>query len=102
MISFVEIIGYAMNASEPAIAYQHRQLQMLRDRLKSTIDSTNDQEKLQACLDILEIPPMPCIYTDEEFTHELAYSEASGNATPQEVNTFLDRWKVIVHLTAAE
>ena len=45
---------------------------------------------------------MPCIYTDEEFTHELAYSEASGNATPQEVNTFLDRWKVIVHLTAKE
>ena len=45
---------------------------------------------------------MPCIYTDEEFTHELAYSEASGNATPQEVNTFLDRWRVIVHLTTAE
>ena len=84
-----------MNASEPAIAYQHRQLQMLRDRLKSTIDSTNDQEKLQACLDILEIPPMPCIYTDEEFAHELALFEASGNATQQEVNAFFDRWKAL-------
>ena len=91
-----------MNASEPAIAYQRIQLQILRDKLKSTIDSTTDKEKLQACLDILEIPPMPCIYTDEEFAHELALSEASGNATPQEVNTFLDRWKVIVHLTTAE
>ena len=83
-----------MNASEPAIAYQHRQLQMLRDRLKSTIDSTNDQEKLQACLDILEIPPMPCIYTDDEFAHELALSEASGDATPQEMNAFFNRWRV--------
>ena len=43
----------------------------------------------------------PCIYTDEEFTHELALSEASGNATPQEVNTFLDRWIVIGERTAA-
>ena len=83
-----------MNASEPAIAYQHIQLQMLRDRLKLTIDSINDKEKLQACLDILGIHPMPCIYTDDEFAHELTLSEASGNATLQEVNTFLDRWKV--------
>ena len=83
-----------MNASEPAIAYQHSQLQILRDRLKSTIDSTTDKEILQACLDILKIPPMPCIYTDDEFAHELALSEASGDATPQEMNAFFNRWKV--------
>ena len=38
---------------------------------------------------------MPCIYTDEEFAHELALSEASGNATQQEVNAFFDRWKAL-------
>ena len=69
-------------------------VRMNSNALVSLIDSTTDKEKLQACLDILEIPPMPCIYTDDEFVHELALSEASGDATPQEMNAFFNRWKV--------
>ncbi len=37
---------------------------------------------------------MPCVFTDEEFKRELEESEASGNASKEEVKAMFAKWGV--------
>lgn len=81
-----------MKVSEPAVAYNTPYLQGLKNRLISSIDSTTDERKLEACLELLHADEMPGIYSDEEFAEELRLSESEGNATKAEVNAFFAKW----------
>ena len=82
-----------MKVSEPAVAYNTSALQTLKDKLIHVINGTEDEEKLQECLDILyEKKEMPGIYSEEEFAEELLLSESGGNATKAEVNAFFAKW----------
>lgn len=83
-----------MKVSEPAAAYGLSTLNILKSRLKSTIDAVNDESKLQACFELLYADQMPGIYTDEEFAEELRLSETGGNATEEEINEMYSRWGV--------
>ena len=42
-----------MKVSEPSAAYNTPYLQGLKNRLIASIDETNDEEKLQECLELL-------------------------------------------------
>lgn len=82
-----------MKVSEPTTAYNTPYLQGLKNRLIATIDATNDEQKLQECLDLLHANEMPCMFTDEEFEEELRLSEASGTATDEEVKAMFAKWE---------
>ena len=81
-----------MKVSEPAVAYNTPYLQGLKNRLIASIDATTDEEKLQECLELLHEDAMPCVFTDEEFRHELEESEAGGNASNEEVKAMFAKW----------
>jgi hypothetical protein len=81
-----------MKVSEPAIAYNTSYLQGLKNRLITAIDESRDEEKLQECLELLYADGMPCMFTDEEFKRELEESEASGNASDEEVKAMFAKW----------
>lgn len=81
-----------MKVSEPAIAYNASGLQSLKNRLISTIDSINDEKKLQECLDLLHESSMPCTFTEEELDEEVKQSEASGYITHEEALAKFARW----------
>lgn len=81
-----------MKASEPTAAYQSSYLQGLKNRLITFIDETNEQEKLEQCLELLYADSVPGIYTDEEFSEVIRKSEASGNASPEEVKACFAKW----------
>lgn len=83
-----------MKVSEPAAAYQSTYLQSLKSRLITSIDETNDQDKLEQCLELLYADSMPGVYTDEEFTEVLKNSEASGNASEEEVKAIFAKWGI--------
>ncbi len=44
--------------------------------------------------DISAAPPMPCIFTDEEWEEELIASELEGEATQEETQKFYDKWGI--------
>lgn len=73
-------------------AYNASCLQGLKNRLISTIDSINDEKKLQECLDLLHEGSMPCTFTEEELDEEIKLSEASGYITQQEVLAKFAKW----------
>lgn len=81
-----------MKVSEPAIAYNASALQGLKNRLISIIDSTNDEEKLQECLELLHGSTMPCTFTEEELDEEVKQSEASGYITQKEALAQFAEW----------
>ena len=51
-----------MKVSEPSAAYNTPYLQGLKNRLIASIDETNDEEKLQECLELLHEKTMPCCF----------------------------------------
>lgn len=79
-------------ASEPAIAYGSPYLQGLKQRLKTTIDKSNDEESLQECIELLYADSMPCMFSEEELTEEIKLSEKSGEATDEEVELIFKKW----------
>lgn len=81
-----------MKVSEPAIAYNTPCLQGLKNRLIIAIDESRDEEKLQECLELLHVDDMPCVFTDKEFKRELEESEASGDASDEEVKAVFAKW----------
>lgn len=81
-----------MKVSEPAIAYNTHSLQSLKNRLIASIDATTDEDKLQECLELLHEDTMPCCFTDEEFDEVIRRSEASGNASEEDVRSFFAKW----------
>lgn len=81
-----------MKVSESVVAYQSSYLQSLKNKLVASIDQTNDEEKLQQCLELMYVDSMPCVFTDEEFKRELKESEASGNASDEEVRAMFAKW----------
>jgi hypothetical protein len=83
-----------MKVSEPAATYHTPNLQGLKNKIISSIDATNDEKKLQECLELLYADDMPCVFTDEEFKRELEESEASGNASDEEVKAMFAKWGV--------
>ncbi|WP_455590544.1 hypothetical protein [Bacteroides sp.] len=83
-----------MKVSESSVAYQSTYLQSLKNRLITFIDETNDQDKLEQCLELLYADSMPGVYTDEEFTEVLKRSEASGNASEEEVKAVFAKWGI--------
>jgi hypothetical protein len=83
-----------MKVSEPAIAYNTPYLQGLKNRLITAIDESRDEKKLQECLELLYADNMPCVFTDEEFKRELEESEASGNASDEEVKAMFAKWRL--------
>ena len=42
--------------------------------------------------DISTTPPMPCVFTDEEWEEELIASDLEGEATQEETQKFYDKW----------
>ena len=78
--------------SEPVVAYNNPHLQGLKNRIIASIDATTDEEKLQQCLELLYEDEMPCCFTEEELDEVIRHSEASGNASEEEVNAFFMRW----------
>lgn len=82
-----------MNASELTAAYQSSYLQGLKNRLIVSIDATNEEEKLEQCLELLYADSMPGIYTEEELDEEIRLSEASGEASEEEVAAMFARWR---------
>lgn len=83
-----------MKVSEPAVAYNTPNLQYLKNRLITFIGETNDEDKLQQCLELLYTDSIPCVFTDGEFRHELKESEASGNASDEEVKAGFAKWGI--------
>lgn len=68
-------------------------LQGLRNEIRMRLNKTTDEEILRQCVKILSVEDeYPCTYTDEEFAEELRLSEASCNATEEEVNEMFARW----------
>ena len=82
-----------MKVSEPATAYNTPYLQGLKSRLIASIDATNDEQKLQECLDLLQADEISCMFTDEEFEEELRLSEASGTISHEEVKAMFAKWE---------
>ncbi len=80
--------------SEPVVAYNTPYLQGLKNRIIASLDTTTDEEKLQRCLELLNEDEMqrPGIYTDEEFDEVIRHSEASGNASEENVKAFFSKW----------
>ena len=76
-----------MKVSEPAPAYNTSHLQGLKNRLIASIDETNDEEKLQECLELLHEKTMPC-----SFTEEIRWSEASGYISHEEALAKFAKW----------
>ena len=68
-----------MKVSEPAVAYNTSYLQVLKNRIIASLDSTTDEEKLQRCLELL---------SDEE----IRLSEASGYITQEEALAKFAKW----------
>lgn len=84
-----------MKVSEPAAAYGRHDFQGLKNRLIAAIDNCSDEERLRDCLDTLD-PKMPCVFNDEEFKEEIRLSEASGDATDEEVADMFVKWGIVV------
>lgn len=83
-----------MNAAEPTVDYQSSYLQGLKNRLIMFIDETNDQEKLEQFLEFVHADSMPCVFTEEELDEEIRKSEASGEASEEEVAAVFARWRI--------
>jgi hypothetical protein len=81
-----------MKVSEPIATYHTPNLQGLKNKLISSIDATNDEEKLQECLEVLYRDSIPCVFTEEELDEEIRLSEASGIATDEEVAAMYAKW----------
>lgn len=81
-----------MKVSEPSVAYNASNLQGLKNRLIASIDGSNDEEKLQQCLELLHADSMPCVFSDEDFKLEVKASEMEGIATPEEVADMFAEW----------
>lgn len=83
-----------MKVSEPAVAYSTSYVQGLKKQIMTSLDATNDEEKLQRCLELLRADNMPCSFTEEELDEEIRLSEASGYATDEEIKSMFAKWGV--------
>ena len=85
-----------MKVSEPAVAYNTSNLQSIKNHLIASIDASTDVEKLERCLEFLQLPEndAPCIFTDEEFEEELRLSEESGYATEEDLKRVFGKWNL--------
>ena len=81
-----------MKVSEPAPAYNTSYLQGPKNRLIASIDETNDEEKLQECLELLHEKTMPCSFTEEELDEEIRLSEASGYISQEDALAKFAKW----------
>lgn len=79
-------------AAEPAVTYGSSYVQGLKQRLKATIDQSNDEESLQQCLEVFYAESMPCMFSEEELGEEIRLSEKSGEATEEEVESIFRKW----------
>lgn len=82
-----------MKVSEPASVYNTSYLQGLKNRLIASIDTSNDEQALERCLELLHAKDMPCVFSDEEFAEELRLSEESGIASDEEVESMFAKWE---------
>lgn len=80
-------------AAEPAVAYGSAYVQGLKQRLIATIDQSNDEERLQRCLELFYTETMPCMFSEEELDEEIRLSEKSGEATDEEVESIFRKWQ---------
>lgn len=88
-----ELLESAMMTNEPAMAYDTSYLQVLKNRLMSSVEASTDEATLEECLSLFNRKTMPCVYTDEEFAEEIRLAEASGFATDEEVEAVFAKWK---------
>lgn len=79
-------------AAEPAVAYGSAYVQGLKQRLIATIDQSDDEERLQRCLELFYTESMPCMFSEEELDEEIRLSEKSGEATYEEVDSIFKKW----------
>ena len=79
-------------AAEPAVAYGSVYVQGLKQRLIETIDQSDDEERLQRCLELFYTESMPCMFSEEELDEEIRLSEKSGEATYEEVESIFKKW----------
>ena len=84
-----------MKASEPiASAYGGKlSIQGLKDKLIASIESINDECKLQECWEFLQNEAMPCRYTEEELDAVVKNAEEEGFASQKAVDALFSRWK---------
>jgi len=83
-----------MKVSEPTANYGVSNIQGLKNRIIASIDKTDDEGKLQECLEVLTGNDIPCVYSDEEFENILMEAEASGYASEEEVKAMFAKWKL--------
>lgn len=88
-----ELLESAMMTNEPAMAYDTSYLQVLKNRLMSSVEASTDEATLEECLSLFNRETMPCVYTDEELAEEIRLAEASGFATDEEVEAVFAKWK---------
>ncbi len=81
-----------MKVSEPMAAYNTPYLQGLKNRIISHLDYETSADKLEQCLELLYEDAMPCRFTEEELDEVIRRSEASGNASDEDVKAFFGRW----------
>lgn len=81
-----------MKVSEPIGVYNTSYLQGLKNRIISSIDNMTDEDKLEQCVELLYEDSMPCRFTEEELDEVIRHSEASGNASPEDVRAFFAKW----------
>ena len=82
-----------MKVSEPIATYNTPELQRLKNRLIGLIDQTNDERKLQDCLNFLQAKPMPCMFTEEELDQVIESAEKEGLASQDEVDKMFSKWR---------
>ena len=83
-----------MKVSEPTANYGVSNKQRLKNRIIASIDKTDDEGKLQECLEVLTGNDIPCVYSDEEFENILMEAEASGYTSEEEVKAMFAKWKL--------
>lgn len=79
--------------SEPAVAYDVAYLQVLKSRLMSSIEGTNNESILEQCLSLFCQEEMPCVFSDVEFAEEIRLAEEGGVATEEELEAAFAKWR---------
>ena len=92
MKEYRPIESESLVAAEPAVAYGSAYVQGLKQRLIATIDQSDDEERLQRCLELFYTETMPCMFSEEELNEEIRLSEKSGEATAEEVESIFKKW----------
>ena len=82
-----------MKVEEPILPiYEANALHSLQEQAAARVYRTTDKQVLMACMEDLFMPEMPCVFTDEEYSTEIALSEKSANISHENLRKELAQW----------